>query len=251
VETVKLKRIFSFGLQGLNQLLWPAVCAHCSESICERDKTLCADCWGELAVCVGGDYCRQCGRDASLYGLVGGACGDCQGKGFYFDEIARSGVYGEALGKMILSFKKGRTELDSMLGFLANSALQGSSFTGEIEFFVPVPLHWTRRLFRGYNQSFVLTKKLEHSKATINTELVRIRRTKFQPAVASTAARARNVAGAFAVRRGHQFAGRVVCLVDDIKTSGATLNECAKTLKEAGASKVFALVLAVAGQKTS
>jgi predicted amidophosphoribosyltransferase len=62
------------------------------------------------------------------------------------------------------------------------------------------------------------------------------------------AARARNVAGAFAVRYRHPFAGRRVCLVDDIKTTGATLNECAKTLKEAGASKVFALVLAVAGQ---
>jgi predicted amidophosphoribosyltransferase len=69
--------------------------------------------------------------------------------------------------------------------------------------------------------------------------------------MASPAARARNVAGAFAVRRGHNFSRRAICLVDDIKTTGATLNECAKTLKEAGASKVFALVLAVAGQSVS
>jgi competence protein ComFC len=250
VETVKLKRIVSFGLQSLNQLLWPSVCAHCGECVCEADKTLCRDCWGELAVCVGGDYCRRCGRDASIYGLVEGACGDCQGKEFYFDEIARSGVYDNVLKNMILSFKRGRTELGSMLGFLANSALQGSGFFNKIEFFVPVPLHWTRRFFRGYNQSLILTKKLEHPKAKINTELVRIRRTKFQPVMVSESARARNVAGAFSVRKGHRFGGRSVCLVDDIKTSGATLNECAKTLKEAGASKVFALVLAVAGQKT-
>jgi predicted amidophosphoribosyltransferase len=65
----------------------------------------------------------------------------------------------------------------------------------------------------------------------------------------SPAARARNVAGAFAVRNGHNFTGRKICLVDDIKTTGATLNECAKTLKNAGAAKLFALVLAVAGQK--
>jgi predicted amidophosphoribosyltransferase len=82
-------------------------------------------------------------------------------------------------------------------------------------------------------------------------DLARIRYTKSQPAMASPAARARNVAGAFAVRRGHEFTGRSICLVDDIKTTGATLNECAKTLKEAGASKVFALVLAVAGQSIS
>ena len=251
METVKLKRIVSFGLQSFHQLLWPAVCAGCGKSVCERDKTLCQDCWGELISCAGGDYCRRCGRDVSKYGLVGGACGDCQSKEIYFDEIARSGIYAGALSNMILAFKNGRTELDSMLGFLANSALQGSGFAGEIEFFVPVPLHFSRRLFRGYNQSLILTRKLEHPKAKINTELVRIRRTKFQPVVASAAARARNVADAFAVRKGHQFGGRSVCLVDDIKTSGATLNECARMLKEAGASKVFALVLVVAGQKTS
>jgi ComF family protein len=152
---------------------------------------------------------------------------------------------------MILSFKNGRTELDLTLGFLANSALQGGGFTNEIDFFVPVPLHWTRRLSRGFNQSLVLAKRLKHSTVKISTELVRIRRTKSQPAMASPAARARNVAGAFAVRRGHNFAGRKICLVDDIKTTGATLNECAKTLKDAGASKVFALVLAVAGQNIS
>ena len=69
--------------------------------------------------------------------------------------------------------------------------------------------------------------------------------------MASPSARARNVAGAFAVRYGHKLTGKKICLVDDIKTTGATLNECAKTLKEAGAEKVFALVLAVAGQKIS
>jgi ComF family protein len=150
---------------------------------------------------------------------------------------------------MILSFKKDRTELSSMLGFLANSALEGGGFLEEIELFVPVPLHWSRRLSRGYNQSLVLAKKLKHPTAKINTELVRIRRTKLQPAMVSEAARARNVAGAFAVRRGHRFAGRSICLIDDIKTTGATLNECAKTLKEAGASNVFAVVLAVTGRR--
>ena len=78
---------------------------------------------------------------------------------------------------------------------------------------------------------------------------MRIRRTQAQPQVATPAARARNVVGAFVVRNRHGFDGKTICLVDDIKTSGATLNECAKVLKEAGAAEVYALVLAVAGQK--
>ena len=262
VDTVKQKRTPSrakqtsyFALQSLNQLLWPAVCINCGESICETDEPLCKNCWDQLLACTGADYCPRCGRDASKYALLEGVCPDCQGREIYFDQIARSGVYAQSLRKMILTFKKGRTELDSALGFLGNAALQGSSFVNAIEFFVPVPLHWSRRLTRGYNQSLVITKKLNHSTAKINTDLVRIRNTKSQTSFDDPktlmAKRAANVAGAFAVRKGHNFRGKSLCLVDDIKTTGATLNECAKTLKQAGVSKVFALVLAVAGQSIS
>jgi ComF family protein len=187
----------------------------------------------------------------SKLAIVEGACPDCQGKQFAFDRIARSGIYVQSLRQMILSFKKGRTELSSALGLLLNSTLQGSGFDSDIDLLVPVPLHWTRRLARGFNQSHVLAKRLQRRSASISTDLVRIRRTKQQLMMVSATARAANVAGAFAVRHRHRFAGRSICLVDDIKTTGATLNECAKALKQAGASNVFAVVLAVAGQKMS
>ena len=255
VETAKPKRASAlarqagtFALQGLNQLFWPAVCVNCRESNCETDNRLCKNCWDQLLSCTGGDYCRRCGRDASRFALLEGTCPDCQGKKIHFDQVARAGVYAQSLREMTLSFKKGRTELDLVMAFLANSALQGSTFYDDIEVFIPVPLHWSRRLVRGYNQSLVLAKKLQHPKARISTDLVRIRRTKSQPTMTSPAARARNVAGAFAVSYGHSLSDRKICLVDDIKTTGATLNECAKTLKQAGVLKVFALVLAVAGQ---
>jgi len=246
---IVIKQTMTFALQSLNQLLWPTVCVNCRRSISETDNKLCKNCWDRLVVCTGGDYCRRCGRDAGRFAMLAGACPDCQGKEVRFDSIARAGVYDQTLRKMILAFKNGGTELDSVLGFFANSALQGSDFYSDVELFVPVPLHWSRRLFRGYNQSHVLAGKLTHPMAKISADLIRNRRTKAQPAMASPAARAKNVAGAFAVRYRHEFAGRKICLIDDIKTTGATLNECAKMLKQAGASKVFALVLAVAGQK--
>lgn len=234
--------------QGINHLLWPALCMNCRESICETDGGLCRKCWDELLNCTGGDYCRRCGRDVSKFALIDGACGDCQNSEFIFDGIARAGVYAKSLKDMIVGLKRGKTELDLALGSLADSAFQGGGFAREIELIVPVPLHWSRRLSRGYNQSCVLAKKLKAHTARINTDLVRVRRTKFQPTMQNAAARAKNVRGAFAVRKRHKFAGRTVCLVDDIKTTGATLNECAKTLKDAGAAKVFALVISVAGQ---
>ena len=234
--------------QGFSQLLWPAVCDICSEAICDTDRHLCPKCWSELLTCAAGDYCPRCGRDASRYGLVGGACAACQNDETHFDGIARVGVYAEALQRMILAFKHDHSEFAAALAPLAEAALQGSSFCDRIDLLVPVPLHWTRRLRRGYNQSHLIARRLHHPRARISTDLVRVRRTHAQPQMATPAARARNVAGAFVVRAGHNFSGKTVCLIDDIKTSGATLNECARTLKEAGAARVYALVLAVAGQ---
>lgn len=243
-------RAAGFALSGLNHLLWPTVCMNCLENISGTDEDLCAECWDQLLSCTAGEYCPKCGREASQFGLVEGNCPDCQGRQIHFDGIARAGIYSDSLRKMILAFKNGRTELDKILCLLIDSAAQGGGFLDKIDYLVPVPLHWSKRLIRGYNQSLILARKLKHPRAAISTDLVRIRRTKAQPAMTSPAARARNVAGAFAVRNRHNFKNRRICLVDDIKTTGATLNECARVLKQAGASDVFAVVLAVAGQNT-
>jgi len=237
--------------EGLNHLLWPAVCNSCGISISETENGLCQRCWDELLACVGGDYCSRCGKDASKYAAIGAGCANCQDEKLHFDGIARGGVYDGSLRNMILAFKfNDKTELDSQLCFMLNSALQGCEFLNEIKMFVPVPLHWRRRLERGYNQSMILCKGIEGAKGKISADFVRARYTQRQWNL-SPAKRRRNVAGAFAVRKRHNFAGRTVCLVDDITTSGATLNECAKTLKQAGADKVFALVAAVAAQDAS
>jgi ComF family protein len=235
--------------QGLNHLLWPAVCAVCNAAISDTDNDLCPKCWNELLTCTAGDYCPRCGRDASRYGLVGGACAACRNEEVHFDGLARAGIYADALQRLILAFKHDHSELVVTLASLADAALQGSRFHDAIDLFVPVPLHWTRRLLRGYNQSHLIAKRLRYPHVRVSTDLVRVRRTQPQPQAATPTARARNVAGAFFVRHRHGFGDRTICLVDDIKTSGATLSECAKALKEAGAVRVYALVLAVAGQK--
>jgi competence protein ComFC len=233
---------------GAGHLLWPAKCAGCGKHSIESGSCLCKDCWAKLTSLCSADYCRRCGKDVSPYVASEGLCPNCSGEEIHFDAIARAGRYAETLRKMILSFKNDKTELDSVVVWLADTALQTSTFFHEIDYFVPVPLHWRRRFVRGYNQSYLLARGLKHPSAKISTDLVRIRHTKPQAEMPSFAARATNVKGAFAVRYRHPFAGRNVCLVDDIKTTNATLNECSKAMKEAGASKVFALVLSVAGQ---
>jgi competence protein ComFC len=241
-------RAVSDTVGGMGQLLWPVQCVNCGKHSLETGSGLCEKCWEGLKTVCSADYCRRCGRDVSPYIAREGICLDCRGDEIHFEQIVRAGRYAESLRKMILAFKNDKTELGSLIVWLANTALETSTFFNDIDFFVPVPLHWRKRLRRGYNHSYLVARGLKHPVAKVNTDLVRIRNTKEQPIMMTITARAKNVAGAFAVRYRHPFEGKRICLVDDIKTTGATLNECAKTLKEAGALKVFALVLSVAGQ---
>jgi ComF family protein len=183
--------------------------------------------------------------EVSKYAIVGGECGRCYEMKLNYDGIARGGAYSDAFRDMILRMKfNDSPELDEYLGPIIGSAFIGSGFYDKIEMLVPVPLHWRRRLMRGFNQAEVLSRKLGIGSKPIDSNLVRMRYTHHQWSL-DHAGRKRNVKGAFAVRKGHEYQGRVVCLVDDITTSGATLNECAKVLKEAGAREVYALVAAV------
>jgi len=250
MKTKKTTDFFRLLASSINNIVWPAVCMNCRAAIADNNDKLCRICWSELLSCTTDSYCRRCGRVVSIGGLINNVCPACQGQDFHFDALAGCGIYDKTLRSMILAFKNSHCELASILGSIAETALQNSSFAVKIDYIVPVPLHWKRCLKRGYNQASLIARELCTKDRKLNTDLVRTRNTATQPNMATPAARARNVAGAFSVRKGHDFAGKEICLVDDIKTTGATLNECAKTLKQAGAKNVYALVLAVAGQNT-
>ena len=244
----RLRDLVYAGLAGLDELLFPPYCVLCKVPIDRSGDGLCSTCWQMLTQCVGADYCRRCGRDASPFGIINNRCGGCQNEQFAFDAMIRAGVYESALRDLILAFKfRQRTEYAPRLGGMMRDALSVSGLSHKIDLFVPVPLHWRRRLERGYNQALYLSKRLCTPSACISTDLVRTRYTKRQWNL-TPAQRRRNVKNAFAVRRGHPFNGKTIALVDDITTSGATLTECAKVLKDAGANNVYAIVTAVAHQ---
>ena len=232
--------------ESLLHLFCPPTCCCCHRMIPQRTDVLCRACWEGLQSCISGDYCPSCGRDASRYAIIDNRCAACQDDMINFDGILRAGAYHDSLRDMILQFKfYEATEYKGLLCDMLNSVLKTGSFSKEIDYFVPVPLHWLRRLDRGYNQSMLLCEGIDAHKAEINTDLVRIRNTQRQWNL-SRSKRKKNVEGAFAVRKGHVFSGKTVCLVDDITTSHATLNECSATLKQAGAKNVYAAVLTVA-----
>ena len=138
--------------------------------------------------------------------------------------------------------------LELVPGFARWLERGGQSLLVDTEVILPVPLHARRLWARRYNQSAELARILGRSAGKpVNFEvLLRARHTPSQGAMPSARARRRNMRGAFRVAPGHKsaIAGRNILLIDDVLTTGATVDACARTLKRAGAAKVFVLALA-------
>jgi ComF family protein len=177
-------------------------------------------------------------------GLV--ACGRCRRGLQPFVVGASLGPYEGSLKAAIHEFKyrarrrvAGRLAEELLASEAVAAVLRGS------EVLVPVPLHPRRYQERGFNQAALLALEIAERTglATAPGALVRRKDTKPQAGL-SAAGRRLNVAGAFAVRRQTQIAGRIVVLVDDVLTTGATAQACARALKDGGASEVRLLAAA-------
>ena len=152
--------------------------------------------------------------------------------------------FGGAVAEAVRRFKyAGRSDLARPLGDLLRSAARQAAITADLV--VPVPLHPRRLADRGYNQAALLAR---HAARELEVPLAAcaLARSRDTPRQASLerAERSKNVASAFRAARRAGVEGRAVLLVDDVATTGATLNACADALVAAGARSVRALVLA-------
>jgi ComF family protein len=163
-----------------------------------------------------------------------------------WDRARAALVYDEASRRPVLDLKRAgrRDGLGTLSGWMRQA---GGALIDEADVLVPVPLHYTRLVVRGFNQSGWLAQAVaaETGRQVAVDALVRTRRTPSQAGLAGRARR-RNVSGAFKVRKSRlgAVAGKRVLLVDDVLTTGATLSACTRALKQAGARHVDVLVLA-------
>lgn len=191
--------------------------------------------------------CPRCAE--ALPGPRPEVCLRCRRRPLPLEQIVAPWQYGGALAEAIVRLKfQRRTELARTLAPLIAPVLSATARAAEASLVVPVPLHWSRRLRRGFDQSQLL---LAHSAAlaplpcAVGCALRRHRRTPYQSR-AALAERMRNLAAAISVppRWRARVAGARVVLFDDVVTTGATLSACARALHAAGAASVSAVALA-------
>jgi len=165
-----------------------------------------------------------------------------------FDRARGFGVYEDELRRLVHLLK-----YDRMLPLAKPLARKMATVLESLplpDLVVPVPLYRVRRWRRGFNQALALSAELGRE-AAIRSEPSVLRRTRAtQPqAGLSYAERKRNVAGAFVVRKPDRVANKTVLVVDDVMTTGATLDACARALKKAGARSVLGLTVARAKRR--
>lgn len=171
-------------------------------------------------------------------------CGSCLAKRPAFATARAAFQYDEHSRDMVLAFKHGG-HTDRLASFAAQMHRAGRVALEGADVLIPVPLHRSRLIKRRYNQAALLARALsKRTRVPLDTTaLLRTRRTASQGAK-SAVGRRRNVQGAFAVSGPDAVRGKRVVLIDDVMTTGATLNACTRTLKRAGAGRVDALCLA-------
>lgn len=242
-------RICRTGLDALLAVTLAPRCAACAAVLdTPLDGPVCGLCWGRVESLLP-PFCRTCGDPLPSWRVVSVAlerCPRCRRGSNLLSAARAAGNYDGALRDILQAFKYDRRRtLARRLAGMMRAA--GSEVLRDAHYVVPVPLHPWRRLQRGFNQARELAIHLD---VPVLHALWRRRATAPQTGL-HAAARRRNVGGAFTLspfmrRRSRQacVVNRVVVLVDDVRTTGATLNACAAVLLTAGAREVRALTVA-------
>lgn len=241
------KSATGFRWQSLLSLVLPARCHTCRRHLRgEANPSFCLDCWDTISL-IDGPCCPRCGKPfasaAALSHSPGHLCGNCRERLPHFDQAVAAGWYEGVLAEAIHLFKyRGKTLLARPLGILLSDAMERFP---KVDCLVPVPLHPSRLREREFNQALLLcdSLKAESGLPVIHDGLERIRETPPQIGL-SHKDRPRNVRRAFVPKRPERIEGRRIALIDDVLTTGATVNDCARALKRAGAESVCVLTVA-------
>jgi len=192
--------------------------------------------------------CPRCAGDIAEFEVSDDRCRQCRRQSPSVDGTVRVGAYRDVLGRILRAYKFQRQEhFELLLARWMLSAGMRAPWWSSVEAVVPVPAFWRRRMGQAYYPASRLACAVAACMKLPQVPLLRrVRGGPHQVGLSHTK-RWENVRGAFAVRRSYKLNGPTLLLVDDVRTTGATLAECAKVLRRAGARRVYAAVVVSAG----
>jgi ComF family protein len=226
----------------------PPLCLGCGEII-GQPGALCAGCWQDFSF-IAAPQCAQCGDPFAEDLGPGAHCAACLARPPKFRRARAALGYDTQSRRLVLPFKHGdRTDIARACG--GWMARAGSELLAEADLIAPVPLHWRRLLMRRYNQALLLARvvaraSLPDVERRLAPDLLRRHRWTGSQAGLAAKERRSNVREAFEIhpRWAAEVAGKTVLLVDDVLTTGATAEACARVLQRGGARHVDVLTLA-------
>jgi competence protein ComFC len=227
-------------INGIFELLFPKRCLGCNEV----GSFLCGECLKEVRF-LEKQLCPNCKKES----FAGMFCRKECGNEFFFDQLIVCSEYEKTsvLRKLITTFKyKFVEELCTLLGEMLRTQMtyfsQFQDFSGFL--IVPVPLHKKRLKFRGFNQAKVLGEYLGKIMGIPLFDC--LKRVKFEKTQAKLKRKERlsNLKNAFEMKAEENVMGKSILLLDDVATTGTTLNECSRILKDFGAKYICCLTIA-------
>lgn len=222
--------------EKIKDAILPPACICCGSFL---DKIgICSSCWSDIKW-ISEPQCEICGQP-----LEKETCEYCIENQNYFDKAVSVMVYEGLARQMILKFKDSDFSIYSSI-FAQWMSRIIQEFSDEIDLLVPVPISRKRRLKRKYNQSELLCCALRDL-LKLDYEPRILKKIKETPSqkLLNRETRLKNLKNSFAIDQNFQITNKVILLVDDVITTGATANTCAKLLKKAGAKKVYVATLA-------
>lgn len=247
---VRLRRICGNAGRFLLDSVLPPLCLGCNE-IVATPGALCVACWQGFSF-ITAPQCGRCGSPFSEQVGAGAVCATCLAHPPLYRRARAALVYDAQCRKLVLPFKHGdRTDIARACG--GWMARAGAELLASADLIAPVPLHWRRLVSRRYNQAALLARAVEREALRQNGREFRLvpdllHRARWTGSQAGLRAMERrsNVRRAFVVspQWSARVAGRQILLVDDVLTTGATVEACARVLERAGARSIDVLTLA-------